>query len=246
MRVVLVVALVALASGCVSQDRFRKKEAEAEQLKARSAELEASLASSQGELDKERQKSHQLQEKVDELSKSKTKLETAKVELEKKSSEYEKMAAALRGQIEAGRIELTELRGKMTVKMKDKILFSSGSAKLGQEGKDALRAVAEVLAGVKGKVIRVEGHTDNVPRGHSPFATNWELSASRALAVVRFLQECGVDPARLAGAGYGEYHPIAPNDTPEGRSLNRRIEIVLAAGDVPETSEATPPAPPKP
>lgn len=243
MRVILVVALVGLTSGCVSQDRFRKKEAEAEQLKARSAELEASLASSRSDLDMERQKSHVLQGKVDELSKSKTTLETAKVALEKKSTEYEKMATALRGQIEAGRIELTELRGKMTVKMKDKILFSSGSAKLGKEGQEALRAVAEVLSGVKDKVIRVEGHTDNVPRGRSPFATNWELSASRALAVVRFLQECGVDPTRLAGAGYGEYHPIAPNDTPEGRSLNRRIEIVLAAGDVAEAE--APPAPPK-
>jgi chemotaxis protein MotB len=251
MRVVLVVALVGLTSACVSSDRFRKKEAEAAQLKARSAELEASLASSRGELDAERQKSREmqgkvteLQGKVDELSTSKSTLESAKAELEKKSSEYEKMAAALRGQIETGRIELTELRGKMTVKMKDKILFSSGSATIGKEGKDALRAVAEVLRGVEGKVIRVEGHTDNIPLSRSAFASNWELSAGRALAVVRFLQESGVDPTRLAGAGYGEYQPISPNDTPEGRSLNRRIEIVLAAGD-PVAPAATPPAPPK-
>ena len=231
MRVILVFALVGLTSACVSQDKFRKSEAEAQQLKARSAELESSLAANRAELEKERQRSRELQGRVDELSTTKSSLESAKAELEKKSGEYERMANALKGQIDAGRIELTELRGKMTVKMKDKILFSSGSATIGKEGKDALRAVAEVLRGVQGKVIRVEGHTDNVPLGRGAFATNWDLSAARALAVVRFLQESGVDPTKLAGAGYGEFQPIAANDTPEGRSLNRRIEIVLAAGE---------------
>jgi chemotaxis protein MotB len=149
------------------------------------------------------------------------------------------MASALRRQIEDGRIELTELRGKMTVKMKDKILFSSGSARIGKDGQEALRAVAEVLAGVEDKVVRVEGHTDNVPLGRGPFATNWELSTARALAVVRLLQEAGVDPARLAAAGYGEFQPIASNDTPEGRSENRRIEIVLASADAPPTEPLT-------
>jgi len=89
--------------------------------------------------------------------------------------------------------------------------------------------VAEALAGVQGKLIRVEGHTDNVPVHASTWTSNWDLSAARALAVVRVLQEKGVDPTRLAAAGYGEYQPIASNDTPEGKSLNRRIEIVLAA-----------------
>jgi chemotaxis protein MotB len=87
--------------------------------------------------------------------------------------------------------------------------------------------VADALRNVQGKVIRVEGHTDNVPASGSAFASNWELSSARALAVVRFLQEQGVDPTKLAAAGYGEFQPIGSNDTPEGRSLNRRIEIVL-------------------
>jgi chemotaxis protein MotB len=242
MRVVVAVALVGLTSACVSQDKFRQKETEAEQLKARSAELEASLASSKGELEKERQRARELQGKVEELSKTKSSLESAKAELEKKSSEYERMANALKGQIDAGRIELTELRGKMTVKMKDKILFSSGSATIGKEGKEALRSVAEVLRGVQGKVIRVEGHTDNQPLGRGTFKTNWDLSAARALAVVLFLQESGVDPTKLAGAGYGEFQPISPNDTPEGRSLNRRIEIVLAPGEPTDAPPAPQPA----
>ncbi len=240
MRLALALTLVGLTAACVSTDTLRKKEAEAAQLRSRGAELEAALATKESELDSARTRSRELEARVDELSTSKSKLESAKAELEKKSVEYEKMASALRGQIDAGRVELTELRGKMTVKMKDKILFSSGSAALGKDGKEALAAVATVLRDVGGKVIRVEGHTDDVPLGRGPFATNWDLSAARALAVVRFLQASGVDPVRLAAAGYGEFQPIAANDTPEGRSQNRRIEIVLAPADAPPAGEAAP------
>jgi chemotaxis protein MotB len=257
-------ALCCLAlSACVSQDTFRKKEAEANRLRqdwqeeqARRGALqekfaaltqqldqialdatalkekigagESLLAQKETELRSALARAADLQALVDELSSSKKRLEAAKAELEKKSTEYEKLAGALRGEIDAGRIELTELRGRMTVKMKDKILFGSGSATLGKDGLAALRAVAEALRGVQGKTLRVEGHTDNVPTAGTSFGSNWELSAARALAVVRFLQDQGVDPTRLAGAGYGEFQPVAANDTPEGRSLNRRIEIVLA------------------
>jgi chemotaxis protein MotB len=245
MRVVLALALAVLTSACVSKGAFLKKTAEADQLKVHGTELEAALAAKQTELSAKQaelsaaqKRAGELQAQVDELSTSKSKLESAKAELEQKSGEYEKMASALRGQIDAGRVELTELRGKMTVKMKDKVLFSSGSARLGKDGKDALAAVAEVLSGVEGKVIRVEGHTDNVPLGKG--ATNWELSVARALAVLKALQDGGVDPTRLAAAGYGEFQPIAANDTPEGRSQNRRIEIVLAPADGPEEKPVAP------
>ena len=241
MRVALAVALFGLASGCVSQDKLRAQEAEAAKYKTEVEQLKAQVSNSKAELDAERKRAAELQGKVDELASRQRSLESAKAELEKKSAEYERMASALRGQIDAGRVELTELRGKMTVKMKDKILFSSGSATIGKEGKEALKAVADVLKGVQGRVIRVEGHTDNVPTGRGPLASNWDLSTTRALAVVRFMQESGVDPKQLAAAGYCEFQPIASNDTPEGRSLNRRIEIVLAAGEPPP--EAPPPAP---
>jgi chemotaxis protein MotB len=189
---------------------------------------EGTMSQKEAELRASRDKTAECQALVDELSKSKKKLEAAKAELEKKSSEYEQLAGALRGEIDAGRVELTELRGRTSVKMKDKILFASGSASIGPDGKVALRKVADALKFLQGKVIRVEGHTDNVPTGASgPFPTNWELSSARALAVVRFMQESGVDPTRLSAAGFGEFQPVAANDTPEGRSLNRRIEIVL-------------------
>jgi chemotaxis protein MotB len=275
MRIGIALAAVIALTGCVSQEKYRVKEQEADkyrtdwqkevearrairgqfeavqrdfesmqsdlkalQTKARSDE--DNLTSKQAELRKAQDLLAAQAALIDELAKSKKRLEAAKAELEKRSTEYEQLASSLKGEIEAGRIELSELKGKMTVKMKDKILFSSGSATIGKEGFDALRFVAEALRNVQGKVMRVEGHTDNVPATGSAFASNWELSSARALAVVRFLQDQGVDPTKLAAAGYGEYQPIGANDTPEGRSLNRRIEIVLvnAEGMAPLTITA--------
>lgn len=272
MRIGIALAALLAITGCVSQEKYRIKEQEADryredwqkeldakkaiksQFEAVQREFEAmqsdvkamqskaktdedNLTSKQADLRKAQDLLASQAALIDELAKSKKRLEVAKAELEKRSTEYEQLAGSLKGEIEAGRIELSELKGKMTVKMKDKILFSSGSATIGKDGLDALTKVADALRRVSGKVIRVEGHTDNVPATGSAFASNWELSAARSLAVVRFLQEQGVDPTKLAGAGYGEYQPIGPNDTPEGRSLNRRIEIVLvnAEGMTPST-----------
>lgn len=202
--------------------------ADVNSLKEKIRSDEGSLTVKESELRAARDRLLELQALVDELSKSKKKLEAAKAELEKKSGEYEQLASALRDEIEAGRIELMELRGRTTVKMKDKILFASGSTTIGAEGRDALRRVAEALRGLRGRSVRVEGHTDNVPTSAGgPFPSNWELSTARALAVVHALQAGGVDPTRISAAGYGEFQPIAENETPEGRSLNRRIEIVL-------------------
>lgn len=211
------------------EGELRGARADGAALQERLKASEAGLVGKQGELKAQREENARLQALVDELSRSKKKLEAAKAELEKRSAEYEQLARSLQGEIESGRVELTELKGKLTVKMKDKILFSSGSAVVGRDGIAALAKVAEALRDVQGKVIRVEGHTDDVPTTGGPWPSNWELSTARALAVVRVLQDKGVDPTRLAAAGYGEYQPVAGNDTPEGKSRNRRIEIVLAA-----------------
>jgi chemotaxis protein MotB len=131
----------------------------------------------------------------------------------------------------------------MTVRLKDQVLFASGSTAIGREGRVALDRIADALQGVQGRSVRVEGYTDDVPTGPGgTYPTNWELSAARALAVVRYLQEKGVDPTLLVAAGYGQFHPVASNDTPEGRSQNRRIELVLAA-DVPPAAAIAPDAP---
>jgi len=90
--------------------------------------------------------------------------------------------------------------------------------------------VAGILKNVKDKQIIVEGHTDNVPISSflaSKFPSNWELSSARAISVVRFLQQNGIDPSFLGATGYGEFRPISPNDTEDNRAMNRRVEIIL-------------------
>jgi chemotaxis protein MotB len=119
--------------------------------------------------------------------------------------------------------------------MVDRILFDSGQAEVRSDGKKVLEKVGQVLAGVADKDIRIEGHTDNKPIVgdlKNKYATNWELSTARATAVLRHLQDTvKLDGKTLVAAGYGEFRPVSPNDTPEHRALNRRIEIVLVPRD---------------
>ena len=92
--------------------------------------------------------------------------------------------------------------------------------------------MVDILKTVKDKAIRIEGHTDNkqiVGALTKKFPTNWELSAARAINVTRYLQQQGLDPAVLSAVAYGEFKPVAANDTDEGRAKNRRIEIILVA-----------------
>lgn len=260
-RTIVSLATMGLFLGCgVPKSQLDAKAMEAENLRRqygdeseKSKALDEKVAKLSADLDtaqKERAKSdealtasearvQELQKKVEEISalneslaQSKDKLEKARAELEKKSEEYQSLAKSLKDEINAGKIELSELKGRMVVKMKDKILFSSGSVKINPEGQAALAKVAEALKGVAGKLIRVEGHTDDVPTDpKGPFPSNWELSTTRAIAVVKLLQDKGVPAEKLSAVGYGEHHPITSNRTPQGKSQNRRIEIVLASED---------------
>jgi len=115
------------------------------------------------------------------------------------------------------------------------VLFEPGSATLAPAGEAEIANIADILRGIADDipsgidwVIRVDGHTDNIPITGGRFADNWELSQARALSVVRFMsQDLGIDPRRLAANGFGEFQPINPLDSPEARAQNRRIELKL-------------------
>ena len=107
--------------------------------------------------------------------------------------------------------------------------FNSGEARLLPGAADKIKRIASVLMQY-GLDMRVEGHSDNVPIHNAAFASNWDLSTARAMAVAMMLiDEAGFDPRRMSIAGYGEYHPTASNDTPEGRRANRRVDIVVVS-----------------
>jgi chemotaxis protein MotB len=150
------------------------------------------------------------------------------------SKTYEQLLEKMKNEISQGQVTISELKGKLTVNMVDAILFDSGKAEVKGSGMAVLKKVVEILQTVKDKAIRIEGHTDNVPiHGQltARYPTNWELSAARAINVTRYLQEQGIDPLVLAAVAYGEYRPVAPNDTEEGKARNRRIEIILVPKD---------------
>lgn len=133
----------------------------------------------------------------------------------------------MRSDLESRDVTISNLQGKLTVTILDRVMFDSGEAVLRPDGESVLRKIAAILAGHPELKIHVIGHTDNVPI-RNRFASNWELSAARALAAVHFFtKKAGVDPRRLGAVGYGEYRPIADNATAEGRARNRRIAITI-------------------
>jgi chemotaxis protein MotB len=151
-------------------------------------------------------------------------------QVQKVSSTYEDMIEKMKSEISKGQITISELKGKLTVNMVDSILFDSGRAEVKKGGHEILGKVVSILKGVSDKSIRIEGHTDDVQISRAlaqRYPTNWELSAARAVNVARFLQDQGIDPGNLSAAAYGEWKPVATNDTAEGKAMNRRIELIL-------------------
>ena len=119
--------------------------------------------------------------------------------------------------------------GKVYVSMSDKLLFQSGSAAVEEKGLAAIKVLADVLNKNNDIDILVEGHTDNIPIKTAVYHDNWDLSAARAISIVRILtDEYQISPLRLTASGKGEFSPRASNSTPEGRASNRRTEIILS------------------
>jgi len=149
---------------------------------------------------------------------------------------YETLLEDMKSEIDKGKVTITQLRGKLKVNMLDEILFDSGKTSIKPQGVEVLKRVGNILLDVKERAINIEGHTDNVPIGDElskKYPTNWELSAARATNVARYLQEkVGINPSVLSATGYGEYQPVASNETEEERARNRRIEIVLVPKEV--------------
>jgi chemotaxis protein MotB len=232
--------ILLLLTGCVSQSTYDLKAKELQTLASQSDDQQAqvkTLTSDVEVLKKDREslvkeKDAVLKERDELLAKNNDlsrKAEKAE-QLEKATQTYQDLQKKLEKEISEGQVQLTEMKNRLTVTMVDKILFPSGSTQISNEGKQVLDKVVSILKDVKDKRIQVEGHTDNVKIVSDlkkRYPTNWELSTARATEVVRYLETGGINPGLLSATGYGEYQPIAPNDTDEGKHKNRRIEIVL-------------------
>jgi chemotaxis protein MotB len=209
---------VFLVFSCVSKSKYVELENRAnatrEQLEQENKRLSNQVAQLERDLDKERTTVAVQKKEISELDKTRQEIESN-----------------LKAQIANKDVRIQEIEGKLVVTFVDKILFDSGSVKIKPEGQEVILSLAESFKDKTDQMIVVQGHTDDVKIGGAlldRFPTNWELSAARATAVVRLLQEEGeIGPERLTASGFSYYKPVASNETEEGRKQNRRIEIML-------------------
>lgn len=146
---------------------------------------------------------------------------------EARAAQFRELAARFQRLVDAGQLKVVMRAGRMVLELSNDVLFDSGRTDLKEVGKKTLVEVAHVLRTMPDRRFQVAGHTDNVKIQTSRFPSNWELSTARAVEVLKILVDAGMDSRTLSAAGYGEFTPLESNDTPEGRSKNRRIEITL-------------------
>ncbi len=216
---------IALLLGLLGYSSWDKKH----QLDQAQAELaEAQAAANKAQSDLTESKNHLVQDQAQ--------IEALQKEKEAALQSHRTLEDEMRTALESKDVTISQLQGKLTVNILDRVLFDSGEADLKPEGAAVLRKVADVLAQHPNVKIHVIGHTDNVPiraSARKRFPSNWELSTARATAAVRYLCEnAGVDPRRLGAVGYGEFRPVADNATSEGRAKNRRIAITILSDEL--------------
>lgn len=245
--IVISLSLV-LLSACVSSGKYEEAVAETdnmrnslkvtqEELSASEAEIDKmrnSLGSAEEELSVSKAELDRLRESLgitqDELSASKAEIATLsqiEAETKRRNEIYAQFVNRLQSMIDGGQLTVSIDAGRIVINLPNNVLFNSGSASLNSEGQEALAQIGGVLKNFSDRRFQVEGHSDNVPIKSARFPSNWELSTTRALAVVHLLTDMGVTPDNISAAGFGEFRPRADNDTDEGRKLNRRIEIVM-------------------
>lgn len=232
----MLVCSVTWTSSCVSKKKYQELDANRLACEQREKDLQNELEKTKALLDDTGMARAKLDKALKEKEASLNEREETIKELNDLIAKQKEVVTSLLDKIKSALIKYdssqlsVEIKnGKVYVAMSDKLLFRSGSAKVDETGKEALKKLAEVLAGQTDIDIMIEGHTDNVPIKSAHYKDNWDLSVLRATAVVRILtDEFSLDQAKMIPAGRGETMPKADNDTQEGRAINRRTEIILS------------------
>ena len=235
--------LVLVAGGCgVSQAEYNVRTTELEKCQAEQSRMQVELGAAQARLE---DKSHDLERRDEEIARmegdarnlarnlSATEremdaLRRARAGAEARSELYRQLQTRLHDAIAAGMVAVEVRKGRMIVRIPEEQLFDAGQSTLKGSSPQALKAVALALKEIPDRDFLVAGHTDNRPLKGTAYLSNWELSAARAVAVVRALQAEGVDPRHLGAAGYSEFDALEDNNgPPELRTRNRRVEIAI-------------------
>jgi chemotaxis protein MotB len=247
---------VALLAGCVPTRKFRASQEALASVRSDSATQAARIADLQGASERQQQQITDLTGKVTELSNKAGQLSSDVAnknsqlgQSQQQIAEQQARLEHLQGLMDQQKRATQEIRKRMTdaltgfspnelsvaikngkvyVSMQESLLFPSGSAVVNPKGKLALSKLADALSKDTSITVNIEGHTDSIPI-HGRYMDNWDLSTSRADAIVRILTKTyGVDPERVIASGHSQYDPVQSNTTPEGRALNRRTEVILS------------------
>jgi chemotaxis protein MotB len=229
-----------LSLGCVSSGKYKTLQQERDLLSQQQQTL-------QGEVKAANERGDDLARQKEALVAEKTALEQRQAQLDaqqkaldaqlqqseddarRQQSTYDGLVKNLKKELEAGQIQVQQMRDGLSVNVAQEILFDSGSAALDKQGREVLQRVSDQLKETSYQIV-VTGHSDDRPIGPglvARYPTNWELSAARAASVVRLFQDTGIAAVRLMAVGVADTRPVASNDTAEGRARNRRIEIRL-------------------
>lgn len=224
----MTLVVTATFMGCVSAKKYQTLEDENTRYKDRLMIAEAKVLELEKKLGIASSEKSELSQSIDEMKKALDELQKRKQEAEKRLAEFKELTAKFKNLVDAGKLKIKFINGKMILALSTDILFSSGSAALSPLGKSAIAEVTDLLASLKDKKFQIEGHTDNVPIiTKKQFASNWELASARAMTVLNTMIGAGMPTDRISAASYGETQPVANNSTVEGKSANRRIAIVV-------------------
>ena len=220
-------------------------------LRQDTAQLQQTLTTTRQQRDKAQQEAQQWQQHTaatqtltqlrEELQRTSAEGTTLRQQIEEQAAQqarkaartqalYNRVTDELKEAVQQRKVTVQQAPGRLTIRVGGEALFRPGRVSLRAESRKVLDKIATALQAFPGYHVQVEGHTDNVPMGgkaRDRWPTNWELSAARAATVVRYLQEQGIAPDQLTASGSAFYHPMASNDTPEGRAQNRRIELTV-------------------
>ncbi len=240
----LAFVLTGLAA-CVSASRFKKMKnddaatianlttqvaadnKQIQDLKSKIQGEEDIAASLEGKLGKSKSTRKQLEGHVAEMKQALQALNNEKLEAEKRIKEFEELTAKFKSLTDTGKIAIKIVDGQMVVAMSSDVLFGTGSSRLSPDGLTTIQQVTPLLVSVPNRRFQIEGFTDNVPIKTAKYPSNWELASGRAMTVLKAMLDAGMPPNRVSAASFGETHPVASNDTDQGRAANRRIEIVV-------------------
>ncbi len=223
----LILASLLFTSACVTAGKHK----DLENAHARTQESLAICETEKAELEKRlgitSSQKTELEGSVANMKRALNELEARKAETEKRLAEFRELTAKFKDLVDAGKLSIKVRNGRMMIALSTDILFASGSAQLSAPGANAITEVTGLLKDLKNRKFQIEGHTDNVPIRTKQFPSNWELASARAGTVLNTMLNAGLAAENVSTASYGKFDPIADNSTEEGRSVNRRIAIVI-------------------